>query len=499
MKKRIVLLLNIALIAALLLFTALLIINRFLPNWMIWTAVFGLSLLSVTIVFYRLKTAKIILCILLLAASASIFYFDRAAVRLIAFNPIETSIFSFYVMPHSKVVKIEELSGKKLGYSSNLDDETLAYIKRELDTKISSYTLVEAVQDSDNLRKLKNGNIDVLILNNAMHQNLFEIQSKSVTELVLIGTIEKSYLKENIVKAIDVAQKPFIILISGIDISGPINLRSRSDVDILMVINPITKKVLSISIPRDTYVSLGCRTGGMDKLTDSAIYGIGCTVKTIEQLVGIDINYYVRVNFTSLLKLIDVIGNIDVYSKYAFKIDDFQYNVGMNSLNSARALEFSRARKSFATGDVQRGLNQQEVIKAIIKKMTAPAAILKVEGVIRALSDSIDTNLTIVELSQLIKLQLSTNSVWDIKSSNLSGTKDMKPTYSMGSRLLFVMHPSQVSLKAILENIKSYMMIPVSTTTTIHSELAFKSSYLDKNRAFYEVINHPFDNFNPLN
>jgi len=436
-----------------------LMLKGFLPTWIIVTIlIFGLIFMGVSLAL-RSRVIKVLVCVALLALSSTIVYLNNATGRLIKFNPIETTILSFYTTKNSGITKIEDTENKQFGYSSNLDTETVAFIRAETDKKLQEYTMSVAIDDAVNLKKLENKEIDVLVLNNAMHQNLLEMEPNQVENLVLIWSIEMPNLKTDIVKKVDIEHKPFIILISGIDISGPISVRSRSDVDILMVINPVSKKILTVSIPRDTYTPLGCRTGGLDKLTDSGIYGIECTVKTIEKLIEIDVNYYIRLNFTSVIKLIDVIGNIDVYSKYTFDSAGFHFDAGMNNLNSAQALAFSRERKSFPTGDIQRGLDQQEVIKAIIKKMTTPASILKVEGIIKALSTSVDTNFTSEDLSVLIKLQLDTNAKWAIKSSNLSGSGDMLPTYSMGSRLLYVMHPSRNSLNLIRLNIRNYMAV----------------------------------------
>jgi LCP family protein required for cell wall assembly len=459
MKKTRLNILDICTILAYILTTVIVLLKGFLPTRIIGTILLiGLIILGISLSL-RSKILKVLVCIALLIVSSSVIYLKNATTRVIELIPIETTILSFYTTKQSGITKIEETQNKRFGCSENLDTETVAFIRSETDKKLQSYSLTTAIGDVENLKKLENKEIDVLVLNNAMHQNLLEVEPYQVENLVLIWSIEMPNPKEDIVKKVDIEHKPFIILISGIDIAGPINVRSRSDVDILMVVNPITKKILTVSIPRDTYTPLGCRTGGLDKLTDSGIYGIACTVRTIEKLVEVDINYYIRLNFTSLIKLIDVIGNIDVNSKYTFDSAGFHFNAGMNNLNSARSLAFSRERKSFPTGDVQRGLNQQEVIKAIIKKMTTPASILKVEGIIKALRTSVDTNFTSEDLSILIKLQLDTNAKWVIKSSNLSGTGDMLPTYSMGSRLLFVMHPSQSSLNLIRTNIKSYMNV----------------------------------------
>jgi len=460
MKKRKLNVLNIIAFASFLFVAALLLQSIYLPGRIQWPLLISVTLIAIVALLNRSKIIKLLFCTTLILSSFLILYLNSAAGRLTKLKPVETSVISFYVMKGSKMTKIEDAKGMKLGYSANLDDVTVNFITSELNKKSNDFILEKADDDEVNLEYLSSGKIKVLILDNAMFQSLAELQPFAVSQLVSIWSIEKSIIKEEIVKEVDIAHKPFIVLISGIDIAGPITLRSRSDVNILMVINPLTKKILTVSIPRDMYVNLGCRTGGLDKLTHSGIYGIQCTVKTIENFVGIDVNYYIRLNFTSLIKLVSVIGNIDVYSQYAFDSAGYHFTAGMNNLNATRALVFSRERKSFTSGDIQRGLNQQEVIKAIIKKITTPASVLKAEGIINALSQSIDMNVSAKDMSKLIKLQLDTNAKWETQSSNISGTGDMQPTYSMGSRLLYVMHPDLASLKETQDNIALYMTIP---------------------------------------
>jgi len=406
------------------------------------------------------KILKIFLSVLLLIGASLLFYTQYSAERLIKYNPSETSIITFVVLKDSKLANINDTSGKVFGVSAMMDSTTNLYLKDQVTSKVKTFSWKELSDDQTNLDKLISGEIDVMVLDNSIRDYLNEENPKFESQTKIIWTIEKSSVKEVIVKEVDISEKPFVILISGIDIRGPITSRSRSDVNILMVVNPTTNKILTVSIPRDTYTPLGCKTGAMDKLTHSGIYGINCTVKTIENLVDIDINYYVRVNFTSFLNIINVIGNINVYSKYSFTTDGgYSYKAGINLLNAEYALQFARERHSFASGDIQRGLNQQEVIKSVINKLLQPASLTKLEGIIKATSKSVDTNLSIGDISKLIKKQIGNNQPWSITTSNLSGTGDMRPTYSMGSRLLYVMHPNPDSLALMKKNIADFMIV----------------------------------------
>jgi LCP family protein required for cell wall assembly len=306
------------------------------------------------------------------------------------------------------------------------------------------------------LDELLAGRIDILVIDSAILETIVYENTDIQSQIKVIWTIEKDYEKIDITKEVDIAHKPFIVLISGIDIAGSISLRSRSDVNILLVVNPETHKIMTISIPRDTYANLGCKTKQLDKLTHSGIYGVNCTVSTIENLLDIDINYYIRVNFSSVLTIIDVVGNINVYSKYTFVSGGRSYVSGMNTLNAEEALRFSRERHAFENGDIQRGLNQQEVIKGIITKLLQPESLLKIDKIVKAVRKSIDTNVSSTDINLIITHQIENNQPWIFSSTYLKGRSAMKPTYSMGARLLYVYIPDEASLNQLHNDILAF-------------------------------------------
>ena len=437
-----------------------LMFNTFVPT----NYVYIIGALAVSYMFLSglkfSKIIKIIIIIVFLLSSTFLFYTQYSAEKIIKYNPSETSIITFVVLKDSKITKIEEAANMKFGATETMDSITETFLKDQLNTKIAKYSWNSVTDDQSNMELLYSKGIDVLVLDNTVRDYLIEIDPQFEAKTKIIWTVEKSSVKEVIVKEVDISKKAFIVLLSGIDIAGPISLRSRSDVNIIMVVNPTTNKILTVSIPRDTYTPLGCQTGALDKLTHSGMFGVNCTVKTIENLVGINVNYYLRVNFSSLTKIIDVVGNIDVYSKYTFTTEDgTYYKSGMNSLNSAKALTFARARHQFESGDIQRGLNQQEVIKGLINKLTSTSTLTKINGIITATSKSIDTNMTTDDISKLVKKQLENNQPWEITTSNLAGVGDMQPTYSMGDRLLYVMHPNAGSLAQIKKSIEEFMVV----------------------------------------
>lgn len=248
--------------------------------------------------------------------------------------------------------------------------------------------------------------------------------------------------------------EPFNVYLSGIDVYGPISTNSRSDVNIIATVNPKTKQILLTTTPRDYYVTLPGVSGEQrDKLTHAGIYGVDVSMATLSQLYQTEINYYARVNFTSLITIVDTLGGIDVNSEYAFEAGGYSFQKGINHLDGKQALAFSRERHSFASGDNQRGMNQEAVITAIINKMLTPSMLTKALDIIRELDDCVQTNVTTEQISKLIQMQLNDGGKWDILTMNAIGTGDSQACYSSGSQLLYVMWPNDVSVTSISDKI----------------------------------------------
>ncbi len=250
-------------------------------------------------------------------------------------------------------------------------------------------------------------------------------------------------------KDVDVKNQAFNIYISGIDVYGDISSISRSDVNMVATINPLTHKVLLTSIPRDYYVPLYNKEGYKDKLTHAGIYGIETSVKTVEELLAVDINYYVRVNFTTLIKLVDAIGGINVNVDFPFRAITGEYfKAGNNYLNGKNALVFSRERHAFRDGDRQRGKNQQKVLTAIIDKtLSSTTLITKYTNILKSLETSFQTNMDSEKIIELVNMQIDKMPTWTIETNNLTGTDSSNYTYSYSAGKLYVMEPDEQSIK----------------------------------------------------
>jgi LCP family protein required for cell wall assembly len=252
-----------------------------------------------------------------------------------------------------------------------------------------------------------------------------------------------------------VGSDTFAVYISGIDVYGAITQNSRSDVNIIAIVNRKTNKVLLVTTPRDFYVQIpGVSGDKKDKLTHAGIYGVDASVNTLAALYDVDINYYLRVNFTSFENIVDALGGISVYSDYSFSVDGYTYVNGYNDLDGKAALRFCRERYSFAAGDNQRGKNQQEAIKAIIKKACSPAILTAANQILDSVRDNIDMNIPEELVQDVLKKQLSNGKEWEVITMAATGYGSSEIPFSMPGIEAYVMIPYEDSVEEIKEAIR---------------------------------------------
>ncbi|HFI0153510.1 TPA: LCP family protein [Streptococcus suis] len=253
----------------------------------------------------------------------------------------------------------------------------------------------------------------------------------------------------------------FNIYISGIDTYGPISSVSRSDVNIIMTVNRATHKILLTTTPRDSYVAIA--DGGQnqyDKLTHAGIYGVDASIHTLENLYGIDISNYVRLNFTSFLQLIDLVGGIDVYNNQEFTSlhGNYHFPVGNVHMNADQALGFVRERYSLSGGDNDRGKNQEKVIAALIRKLSLPENLKNYQAILSGLEGSIQTDLSLETIMSLVNSQLESGTQFTVESQALTGSGRMDlPSYAMPSSQLYMMEIDQNSLTNVKSAIQSVL------------------------------------------
>lgn len=332
-------------------------------------------------------------------------------------------------------VKVSEASSVGVVANDPLREQAAQALALETPAGQRSYDSLTAAAES-----LRTGEVELASVRQASLQLISENYRELYQEIVVLATYRVKVDVQAPTQA-DVS-KPFVLYISGIDTYGEVSKVSRSDVNMLVVVNPRTRQILLVNTPRDYYVQLHGTTGSRDKLTHAGIYGVDMSRQTLEDLYGAQVSYYARINFTSLVKIIDTVGPIDVYSDYSFK----SYHEGYNTLDSKQALEFARERYSFNEGDRQRGRNQQRVIEAIIAKMNKPQNAVHSNAVIGAVKGSMETNMSESSIKQLVRTQLDDLKAWGVESISVDGTGSMQPTYSMGAQPLYVMEPDDFSL-----------------------------------------------------
>lgn len=362
------------------------------------------------------------------------------------------------VLKEDQAETIEDAVNYTFGvqYSMRGEDvkSTVSAINEELGMDITT-------NEYGNLREqakaLHENEVQAIIYNEAYMGVLEDEFSDFENSVKIIYSHDIETKVENKAEKVEVKNDTFTVYISGIDVYGAIETNSRSDVNIMAVVNPTSHQILLVTTPRDYYVEIpGISGGEKDKLTHAGIYGVDASMATLSALYGIDMDFYARVNFTSLITMIDALGGVDVYSDQAFDtVAGTTVNAGMNHFNGEQALAFSRERYNVAGGDFQRGKNQQAVITAMIKKAVSPAILMGANGILESISGNVDTNMSSEQIQTLIKSQLSTSASWSIKSMAAEGTGDQQYCYSSPGMLLYVTQPDMVSIEEIRNAIEA--------------------------------------------
>lgn len=372
------------------------------------------------------------------------------------FNTYKEEVYNVLVLESSDYETLGDLNGEAIGHLDNNVHKGLNNAIEKIDNNIDFESVI-----LDDINSLVDNLIDeevaAIILEDAQITMLKETNNELMDNLRIIENYSIETEIKNINKDIDVTSDSYNILITGIDSYGSITRVSRSDVNMIVSVNPKENKILLTSIPRDYYVYLS-DYGDYDKLTHTGIYGIDVTTKALEDLLDIDINYYVKVNFTTLVDIVDELGGITVNSNYDFtSIDGYHFSKGENNLNGKEALSFARERQAFSEGDRVRVENQQLVLTAIINKALSPSIITNYNSLLNALSGEFLTNITNKEITDLIKWQIDGMYSWDIETISLDGSNAFDYTYSYKNQKLYVMMPYPESVNSAKEKINSVL------------------------------------------
>ena len=420
----------------------------------------------------RNKTGGKIVCgVIALLLSAAMIYGAAAltsvqhAITDIADKSAETDITCVIVNADDPAQSIDDIKGYLLGILEDRDTENTQSLLQQLQEKLGSAHHTAYASPALLTDALYDDQVGAILLNKGYIPLLEEQEGyadfSDRTRILYEYTTTKAVEPTPADAPVDVTKDPFVVYCSGIDArSSDINIQSLSDVNILAVIHPRTHQILLINTPRDYYVPLA-RNGQRDKLTHAGMYGIDESAAVLGNLYGVKADYYARVNFAGLKKIVDALGGVDVNSEHEFttvgmEVPDengdgvhmagYTFTQGINHLNGEQALCFARERHAFGDGDNQRGRNQMAVIRAIVDKASSPAILKGYQKVLDAVSSSFITSLTYEDISSLVQMQLRDNVHWNITSYSVSGEGGMEPCYSAGNETLWVMWPNATQI-----------------------------------------------------
>lgn len=394
----------------------------------------------------------------------------------------EISQVSVFVLETDTATEIQDINKYKVGILADLDrentNEAIRMIEEELGCSLNFVEYDGVLQMADGMQESE---IDAMILNEGYLDIFSSISEEDFTEEASSGeavqelsylefvdslkkiaeyTIETENKEENeIVESTSYEDNgSFLVYISGMDKFGHISVNSRSDVNILAAVNTNTKEVLLISIPRDYYVPLSISNGVKDKLTHSGIYGIDCSKDTVEMLFGLQMDYYLKINFSGFESIVNALGGITVWSDYAFDVEpDFHFVEGNNELMGLEALAFARERYSFANGDNQRGVNQMNVIISIVDKCTSTAVLKNFSEVLESAEGTFETDMPYDTMASIVRQQLVEGTGWDISTYRVTGRGSRAYTYSISSKEVYVMEPDEASIEEAVEMINEVL------------------------------------------
>ena len=415
----------------------------------------------------------------------------RSAISNISGETTEVTQMAVYVKSDDAADSVEATAGYTYGILSSLDrentDGAVAHLNSQFGTEVQTKEYAGLTELADGIL---NGEVNAMLLNSgylSVYEDMDGYTDFS-TKIKEVGTVEvestiQSAEESTPIEPITTANggKVYTIYLSGIDTRGEMTAKSRSDVNIIATVNTDTHEILLVSTPRDYFVPLSISGGAPDKLTHAGIYGIDVCMDTLGMLYDIDINYYFRINFGGFVKVIDALGGITVNSDYDFdskNILGYHFNKGENYVNGEQALIFARERYAFQEGDRQRGKNQMEVIRGVVKKALSPEILTSYSSILSSLDGCFGTNITYEEIAQILQQQLTNGGDWTIVSYSVDGTGATEKPYSM-SQKAYVMVPNYDTVnkaKSLMEKIRNGEVVtqedadaPVSGSTSTDS------------------------------
>ena len=387
---------------------------------------------------------------------------EKTLDKIVENSQLATDEYGVYVLKDDGAEKLSDVADYNVGYCLKYASDDTTTVVNSIESELGKVIKKQKIDDPSHLADaLLNGQVKAIILNQSLIDTI-----KSAGDDDNNGKLDGTYAKfDSKIKCIysitvknalaamsdpgNVTKRCFNVYISGIDTEGDVTVKSRSDVNIIMSVNPLTHRIILISTPRDCYVPLSISNGVKDKLTHAGIYGIDVSMKTLEMLYDIKFDYYVRMNFTGFVDIIDALGGVDVQSDYDFSTHGHSYHQGLNeNLSGIEALWFARERHAFADGDHQRGRDQMKVIEAVIKKCQSTALLNNYDKILSDVSKSFQTNMNKDSIKSLVKFQLNIAPSWKVTTYSITGRGASEFTYSVPSKRAYVMYPDESTIDA---------------------------------------------------
>ncbi len=425
-------------------------------NFLIWGGILAIQLRSKK----KAIISKVISILLILILAFASFYTLRVGFTLGAITGANTKVdvITVVVAADNSAESIRDTEGYTFGVQYSTDEEMI----KETQDEIGDIETIEYANVGEQANALLGGEVDAIIYNTAYTKVLDDtIEDYSTKVKEVYSKKFETVIEESDEDGFDPTKDPFTIAISGIDQYGSIEATGLSDVNILAVVNPSTREVLLVNTPRDMFVELpGISDGAKDKLTHAGIYGVDASMDALAALYDTEVEFYIRLNFTSLIDIVDAVGGVEVESLYTFTTSHnsghvTRINEGTNTLNGIEALAFSRERKNVPGGDNTRGMHQQAVITGMIEKIISPAIITGASQILSEVSGNISTNMTEDQMQSLIQDQLSKGLDFNIRSIALTGPTGSDYAYSTPGSKASVMYPDEELLEDITLQIKS--------------------------------------------
>lgn len=378
---------------------------------------------------------------------------------------------SVIVKESSDIKNKSQLNGVSVGTLRLIGEEGSKKALKELSGEGIVLNQTEYDSMTALLEAFYNGEVDSIIINESSRSQILDMEAYSNFDSNTRVVYQTSYKVKNNDSATsvsDITSKPFNVLISGSDTRGGFDENGRSDVIMVATVNPKTHTILLTSVPRDFYVTTacdagdGCMQGALDKITHTGIHGTNTTKRTVEQLLGIEINYTFKVGFDTVTDLVDALGGIDVnvepgYATNTFAaLPGFSVHEGVNHLNAEQALAFARERYSYTEGDRQRTKNQQQVLMGIVKEATKPSVITNYAAIMDTMANTFSTTMSNAEITDLIKYQLNNNPTWKMEQYMVDGTGDTLMCAELGDAAS-VMVPDQSTVKMAKDKINAVL------------------------------------------